>query len=170
MARRVDTDCLLLSVYAEEIKAFQKMIKDLDKAIEKIVKVIDEEQILRSIPGIGPVYAAGILAEIGQIERFDNEAKLAKYAGLSWKEKQSGNYASDNTPLKRTGNAYLRYYLVEAANRVRIQDPVFGEYYQRKYKEVKRTPSKRALVLTARKLVRVIFFLLKNHQIYQEKR
>ena len=167
IADSVDT---VLSVYAEEINAFQKMIKDLDKAIEKIVKVTDEEQILRSIPGIGPVYAAGILAEIGQIDRFDNEAKLAKYAGLSWKEKQSGKYNSDNTPLKRTGNAYLRYYLVEAANRVRIQDPVFGEYYQRKYNEVKHTPSKRALVLTARKLIRVIFFLLKNHQIYQEKR
>ncbi|NMV51021.1 IS110 family transposase, partial [Lactobacillus reuteri] len=159
IANSVDT---VLSVYAEEIKAFQKMIKDLDKAIEEVTKVIGkEEEVLRSIPGIGPVYAAGILAEIGQINRFDNEAKLAKYAGLSWREKQSGGYASDNTPLKRTGNAYLRYYLVEAANRVRIQDPVFGEYYQRKYKEVKHTPSKRALVLTARKLIRVIFFLLK---------
>ncbi|MBD8087575.1 IS110 family transposase [Limosilactobacillus sp. c11Ua_112_M] len=168
IANSVDT---VLSVYAEEIKAFQKIIKGLDKAIEEVMKVIGkEEEVLRSIPGIGPVYAAGILAEIGQIDRFDNEAKLAKYAGLSWKEKQSGNYASDNTPLKRTGNAYLRYYFVEAANRVRIQDPVFGKYYQRKYKEVKRTPSKRALVLTARKLIRVIFFLLKNHQIYQEKR
>lgn len=108
----------VLSVYAEEIKAFQKMIKDLDKSIEKVVKVTDDEQILRSIPGIGPVYAAGILAEIGQIDRFDNEAKLAKYAGLSWREKQSGSYTSDNTPLKRTGNTYLRYYLVEAANLV----------------------------------------------------
>lgn len=160
----------VLSVYAEEIKAFQKMIKDLDKSIEKVVKVTDDEQILRSIPGIGPVYAAGILAEIGQIDRFDNEAKLAKYAGLSWREKQSGSYTSDNTPLKRTGNTYLRYYLVEAANLVRTHDPVFGEYYQRKYKKVKHTPSKRALVLTARKLIRVIYFLLKNHQIYQEKR
>lgn len=145
----------VLSVYAEEIKAFQKMIKDLDKSIEKVVKVTDDEQILRSIPGIGPVYAAGI---------------LAKYAGLSWREKQSGSYTSDNTPLKRTGNTYLRYYLVEAANLVRTHDPVFGEYYQRKYKKVKHTPSKRALVLTARKLIRVIYFLLKNHQIYQEKR
>ena len=160
----------VLSVYAEEIKAFQKMIKDLDKSIEKVVKVTDDEQILRSIPGIGPVYAAGILAEIGQIDRFDNEAKLDKYAGLSWREKQSGSYTSDNTPLKRTGNTYLRYYLVEAANLVRTHDPVFGEYYQRKYKKVKHTPSKRALVLTARKLIRVIYFLLKNHQIYQEKR
>ena len=145
----------VLSVYAAEIKTFQKMIKDLDKSIEKVVKVTDDEQILRSIPGIGPVYAAGILAE---------------YAGLSWREKQSGSYTSDNTPLKRTGNTYLRYYLVEAANLVRTHDPVFGEYYQRKYKEVKHTPSKRALVLTARKLIRVIYFLLKNHQIYQEKR
>ena len=160
----------VLSVYAAEIKTFQKMIKDLDKSIEKVVKVTDDEQILRSIPGIGPVYAAGILAEIGQIDRFDNEAKLAKYAGLSWREKQSGSYTSDNTPLKRTGNTYLRYYLVEAANLVRTHDPVFGEYYQRKYKKVKHTPSKRALVLTARKLIRVIYFLLKNHQIYQEKR
>lgn len=168
IANSVDT---VLSVYAEEIKAFQKMIKDLDNAIEEVMKIIgEEEKVLRSIPGIGPVYAAGILAEIGQIERFDNEAKLAKYAGLSWREKQSGGYASDNTPLKRTGNAYLRYYLVKAANQVRIQDPVFGEYYQRKYKEVKHTPSKRAFVLTARKLIMVIFFLLKNHQIYQEKR
>nr|WP_310735479.1 transposase [Limosilactobacillus agrestis] len=66
----------------------------------------------------------------------DNEAKLAKYAGLSCREKQSGSYTSDNTPLKRTGNTYLRYYLVEAANPVRMHDPVFGEYYQRKYKEV----------------------------------
>lgn len=138
----------VLSVYAAETKAFQKMIKDLDKSIEKVVKVTDDEQILRSIPGIGPVYAAGI---------------LAKYAGLSWREKQSGSYTSDNTPLKRTGNTYLRYYLVEAANLVRTHDPVFGEYYQRKYKEVKHTPSKRALVLTARKLIRVIYFLLKNH-------
>ena len=145
----------VLSVYAAEAKAFQKMIKDLDKSIEKVVKVTDDEQILRSIPGIGPVYAAGI---------------LAKYAGLSWREKQSESYTSDNTPLKRTGNTYLRYYLVEAANLVRTHDPVFGEYYQRKYKEVKHTPSKRALVLTARKLIRVIYFLLKNHQIYQEKR
>nr|WP_259393985.1 transposase [Limosilactobacillus agrestis] len=45
------------------------MIKDLDKSIEKVVKVTDDEQILRSISGIGPVYAAGILAEIGQIDR-----------------------------------------------------------------------------------------------------
>lgn len=166
MADSVDT---VLSVYATEIKTFMKIINDLDKAIAKLVQTIPEEQILRSIPGIGPVFAAGILAEIGQIERFDEETSLASYAGLTWRQKQSGNYNSSTTPLIRSGDHYLRYYLVEAANRVKLEDEVFNNYYKRKYQEVSQTPHKRALVLTARKLIRVIFFLLKNHQIYEQR-
>ena len=60
--------------------------------------------------------ATGILAEIGQIERFPDQSQLAKYAGLTWKRKQSGNFESENTKLSQTGNRYFRYYLVEAAN------------------------------------------------------
>ncbi|BDP94231.1 hypothetical protein EfmGK941_12360 [Enterococcus faecium] len=56
---------------------------------------------LTSIPGVGKVYAAGLIAEIGQIERFEDQTKLAKYAGLSWKVNQSGNYQSQNTPLTK---------------------------------------------------------------------
>ncbi|MED2785304.1 transposase [Bacillus thuringiensis] len=41
-----------------------------------------EARYLTSVPGIGVVYAAGIIAEVGQIERFENEAQLAKYTGL----------------------------------------------------------------------------------------
>jgi len=80
------------------------------------VQTIPEYQCLTSIPGVGKVYAAGMLAEIGQIERFKDQANLAKYAGLTWSKNQSGNYNSENTPLNRSGNRYLRYYLVEAAN------------------------------------------------------
>ena len=38
--------------------------------------------VLTSIPGIGPVYSAGIMAEIGDINRFESQAKLAKYVDL----------------------------------------------------------------------------------------
>jgi len=123
-----------------------------------------------SIPGIGKVYCAGILAEIGQIERFEDQAKLAKYAGLYWKRKQSGSYESERTSLTRTGNHYLRYYLIEAANSVRRYEPVYNEYYQKKYNEVPRYQHKRALVLTARKLVRLVDVLLRNHQLYTPER
>lgn len=70
----------ILSVIAGQIRGIEKSIKELDKAIEQLVVVLPEYQCLTSIPGIGKVYAAGMIAEIGQIERFDDQTKLAKYA------------------------------------------------------------------------------------------
>lgn len=69
---------IILACLVKSIQAFQKQIKILDQAIEDLVVILPEYQCLRSIPGIGPVYAAGLLAEIGQIERFEDQAKLAK--------------------------------------------------------------------------------------------
>lgn len=161
---------IILACIVKNIQAIQKQIKILDKAIEDLVVIFPEYQSLRSIPGIGPVYAAGLLAEIGQIERFDNQAKLAKYAGLTWKVSQSGSFQSENTPLIKTGNRYFRYYLVEATNSVRMHLPEFKAYYQKKYKEVPKHQHKRAIVLTARKLVRLVDVLLRNHQLYTPPR
>jgi hypothetical protein len=72
--------------------------------------------------------------------------------------------------LARTGNRYLRYYLVEAANLVRRHEPEYHAFYQKKYREVQKHSHKRALVLTARKLVRLIDALLRNNQIYAPKK
>src|SRR5690606_1362054 len=110
--------------------------------------------------------SAGIQAEIGQIERFESEAKIAKYAGLYWRKHQSGRFTADDTSLSRNGNQYLRYYLVEAASSVRRHDSEFKEYYSKKYDEVPKHQHKRALVLTARKLVRLVDALLRKNQIY----
>lgn len=161
---------IVLATYALMINTLKNQIRSLEKAIKAILVTLPESQSLLSIPGIGPVYSAGILAEIGQIERFENEAKLAKYAGLYWKRKQSGNYESERTSLTRAGNHYLRYYLVEAANSVKLREPVYREYYNKKYNEVPKNQHKRALVLTARKLVRMVDVLLRNHQLYAPER
>jgi hypothetical protein len=50
-----------------------------------------------------------------------------------------------------------------------VHDPVFAEYYAKKKAEPKQFAHKRALALTARKLVRLVFFLLKTNQLYQPK-
>lgn len=146
------------------IRTFEKQIKELDKSIERIMQGVS--QTLQSIPGVGPVFTAGIIAEIGQIERFDNEEKIAKYAGLYWSKHQSGRFTADVTSLSRNGNQYLRYYLVEAANSVRRQIPEYSDYYAKKYREVPKHQHKRALVLTARKFVRLVDALLRKNQIY----
>lgn len=77
---------LVLGIIANEIKFLKKQIKEIEKAIIALLETISEAQclFLLSIPGLGPVYTAGLIAEIGQIERFDDQSKLAKYAGLTW--------------------------------------------------------------------------------------
>lgn len=160
----------ILGVLARNIRGLEKSIKDLDKAIIDIVLSMPEYKCLESIPGVGPVYAAGIIAEIGQIQRFDDQTKIAKYAGLYWKQNQSGNQASENTPLAKRGNRYLRYYLVEAANSVRNREPEYQAFYKKKYAETPRHKHKRAIVLTARKFVRLVDVLLRNHQLYMPDR
>ena len=59
-----------------------------------------------------------------------------------------------------------RYYLLEAANSVRRCDSEFRRYYDLKFKEVNKYQHKRALALTARKLVRLVFRLLKDNRLY----
>lgn len=150
------------------IKAFEDEIKIIDKAITKAIKGINttEYQSLNSIPGIGPVLASGILAEVGTITSFNSHDALAKYAGLTWRVNQSGDYSADDTRMTKTGNKYLRYYLIEAANSVKNNIPEYKDFYLKKYGEVTTHQHKRALALTSRKLVRLIFGLLTKNQIY----
>jgi transposase len=146
------------------IQHLESEVKKLDKEIAKIMKGIP--QTLTSVKGIGPVFAAGIIAEVGDISRFTNHADLAKYAGLVWSQNQSGEFEAEETSRMRTGNKYLRYYLVQAADSIRKNDAEYGAFYQKKHDEVPKHKHKRALVLTARKLVRLVFMLLKTNKMY----
>ena len=63
------------------IRTIQEQLKSLKKAIEDHLDAIP--QTLDSVPGIGPIFASGILAEIGDIGQFNSHKQLAKYAGLA---------------------------------------------------------------------------------------
>ncbi|WP_338026314.1 IS110 family transposase [Cohnella algarum] len=153
-----------LSVTLSVIKNMEAEVKKLDRQIDKIMKGF--QQTLTSVKGIGAVYAAGILAEIGDISRFDDHNALAKFAGLVWNKYQSGDFEAEDTERVMTGNKYLRYYLVEAADKVRKYDSEYEAFYHKKFNEVTKHQHKRALVLTARKLVRLVFMLLKTKKLY----
>jgi transposase len=165
-ASMVEPVNLILSSSLLTIRTLSAQLKPLDKAIAAQLAVTPP-QTLSSVPGLGPVFTAGIVAEIGDVNRFEREESLAKFAGLTWRRHQSGEFEGEDRPLSRTGNAYLRYYLVEAANSVRHSCPEFGSYYQKKFGEATRHKHRRALVLTARKLVRLIHSMLRSGRIYQ---
>ena len=88
------------------------------------------------------------MAEIGDINRFPNQAALAKYAGLAWTQHQSGNFEAEYTRLINSGNRYLKYYLCEATLSLVKCDTEYKRFYQLKYNEVNRYKHKRALALT----------------------
>ncbi len=156
---------IILSTTMANIRSLTSQLKTLDKTIAAELQAIP--QTLASVPGLGPVWTAGLIAELGDIRRFADDDAIAQFAGLTWPARESGQFQADDTPLSQRGNRYLRYYLVEAANSVRRHCPEYADYYAAKYTETPKHPHQRALVLTARKLVRLIDALLRSQTMYR---
>lgn len=155
----------VLATTLASIRSLQAQLKTLDTTITR--ELAGLPQTLESVPGLGPVWTAGLVAELGAISRFEDDAAIAQYAGLTWSAYQSASYQSEDTAMTKRGNAYLRYYIIEAANSVRLHCPEYKAYYAAKVAETPRHAHKRALVLTARKLVRLIHALLRTGTPYQ---
>lgn len=163
------------------ITFLQRQLADLSRHMATLAAALPGCAHLDSIPGIGRVYAAGLVAEIQAPHRFmtdpkgqprsrhGGQAALAKFAGLWWPRSQSGDFEAQDRRLAKSGNRYLRYYLVEAANSVRQREPAYAAFYARKHAEATCHQHHRAIVLTARKLVNLVFALLLEDRDYQRR-
>jgi len=134
-------------------------INALDKQIKAIMIEIDSP--ILTIPGISYTLGSIILAEIGNIENFQNPNKLLAFAGLEPSTHQSGKYSATSTPMVKRGSSYLRWALLQAALLITQHDSTFKAYASKKEQEGKH----HYVVLShvGRKLVRVIFHLLKHN-------
>lgn len=160
-----------IAISFSTIKFYEDTINLIDKEITKLVKgssYEDEIKVLSSIPGISTVFATCIVSELGDARSFKSDDALAKYAGIFWSQNDSGSFASEDHRLKKTGNVYLRYYLIEATSSVIRNNHVFFDFYSKKLCEVKTHKESRALVLTSRKFIRLIYKLLKDNKLYQD--
>jgi len=111
----------ILSWTLKDIRHLEAQIKVVDRRIAHEPDARTTR--LLTVPGLGPVFAAGILAEIGDITDFPDDNQLAPFAGLTGPPDASDQRVGEPTPLARTGNASRRHDLVEAANSVRRQTP-----------------------------------------------
>jgi len=145
------------------IQNLQGEIDLVDDEIKSIMQEIDSP--ILTIPGIGYILGAIILSEIGSIENFDNHGKLLAFAGLEPSTYQSGKFTADKTSMVKHGSAYLRWGLLQAARLVAYRDETFAQYYAKKKSEGKHHFV--ALSHVAKKLVRVLFQLLKTNQAFE---
>lgn len=179
--------CLLR--WLELIETLEKQLRTCDRTLALQCADDGDIQHLQAIGGIGATFAAGLVAELRPTQRFfiddhldlhtglrrphtlaQAQAAAAKLAGLWWPRSQSGNFEAQDRHLPRACNPYLRYYLVEAANHVREYVDDYRLFYDRKFSEATKHHHRRAIVLTARKLLRLVFALLHKHQAYQPRR
>lgn len=113
------------------MRAPKEKVKILDKASEQQIAIIPNT--LTSSPDIDKVYSADIIAEIGDIRRFDTQASVVKLSILVWTKHQSDNFGTDHSRMIKFGNRYLRYYLLETATSVKGCDLEFWRYYDIKH-------------------------------------
>ena len=147
----------------QTILFLQSQIDDIDKELKNVIDELNSP--ILSIPGISYVTAAYILAEIGDINNFDSPAKLQAFAGLDPSTYQSGKFTASNSRMVKRGSKYLRWALLTATRLVCMRDKTFNDYKNKKMAEGKHYFV--ALSHTSKKLIRVIYYLLKTNQSYQ---
>ena len=120
---------------------------------------------LTTIPGIGYNMAAMIIAEAGDLSRFETPDKLLAYAGMSPSTYQSGQLKNCYPHMEKRGSRYLRYALYNATKYVCRWDPTFAAYLEKKRSEGKHYNV--ALSHATKKLVRLIFALERSGEPYR---
>ena len=151
--------CIQIKMTIELIELLESQIKDIEKQVSEFIKKSDN--VITSIPGIADTTAAIIISEIGDINRFNNPSQVLAFAGLDPSVKQSGTFNASSTRMSKRGSSLLRYALILAANNVQLNTKTFSNYYN-----IKRAQGKlhyNALGHCAGKLIRIIFYMLKNN-------
>jgi transposase len=150
---------LLLEEQRREVETEIENLRTTERFIQKA-------ELLKTIPGLGPVNIACILARYGEIGRFSNSRQAVSYGGLSPTMRQSGKSSGLGGPITKSGNALLRAYLTQAAlaviKRGNEHDPLYLWYLQVR----RRRGWKKARVALARKLLAVAFGVLKHERAF----
>jgi transposase len=157
---------IALRNYISLLKSHQSSLADLQAHLLKLASSLPENALLRSIPGVGPLTAATIQAEIGDIKRFPSVKQLTAFAGLDSSVYESGTFKSNQNRISKRGSSYLRtalYQATVAGISKQVNGPrneVLSRYYQLKRSQGKL--SKVAIVATANKLLRMIYGVWSN--------
>lgn len=149
----------------EAITACDDFVIRLEEEMSRHLKEIPYSRLLLSMKGIGRITAAGLIGEVGDFNSFDTQRELLKHAGFDLFEISSGKLRGSRRISKR-GRPLLRKLLFFAALNTVRKGGIMHVHYQRHLgKGMKRI---KALVAIARKLLGIIFALVRTKHEYQE--
>jgi transposase len=143
-----------------QIELIKEQLKEIDKKIEEFS--IETDSPILSIPGISHFSGTSILAELGEISNYSKPSQIIKFAGVAPYEYESSQYKAEHTAITKKGSKYLRKTLYQIILPVIQHNEVFKRYYQLKLSQGKGHRCAQGHCI--RKLLRVIFHLLKTNQ------
>ena len=157
-----ETKALEMQYYLDQIELNTAYIRRYEAAIREIMNEIDSP--ITTIPGIGLVLGAMILAELGDVTRFATPEKVLAFAGLDPSIYQSGKYTPASGTMVKRGSPQLRWALLMAARSTIVHNPNIAIYYQKNLSEGKHYNVICSHI--AKKLVRILYSLLKKNTPY----
>jgi transposase len=142
-------------------------IKKVEIEMKKLLKLLDLK--LETIPGIDTVTAIALVAHIGDIKRFRNADKLAKFSGIAPVNFSSAGKGKDKKSKQGNRELYGVFYFlavqqIQVSKKGTPRNPVFLQYYKRKVSEGK--TKIQALVCVMRRLNNIIYGMMKNKSEY----
>jgi len=157
-AAQLQVRCLLA-----QMDLLEEQRQLVDDALAQLMDQVPQH--LTSLPGVGPTTGAALLAEIGDIQRFDAPEKLVAYAGIDATVYQTGQFEARQMHMSKRGSPYLRHALWQAASMAILHDEELRAYYDRKRKEGKAHGT--ALGAVCRKLITRVYIVLKENRPYE---
>lgn len=159
---------IVLKSHRAVIKYLEKQIKKLEKAINDKLDnnsgLKEKKELLKTIPGIGDVSAAVLLTETNEFSTFTSPKQLAAYAGISPCQHESGSSIHKKPKISKVGNSKIRSTLyLSSLSCIRSNSP-FKKFYERLREKGK--PAKVALIAVARKLLHIIFAIIKSGKAF----
>ena len=170
----------LIQININMVRTLEKSISDIENTIYKLIENDKKQdmpvlalilELLCSIPGIGLMTAATILAEVGDFSAFQKPGKLVAYFGIDPSVKQSGKFEGTQNKMSKRGSRFLRRVIYTSAlacirkkRNGELINPVLYEYYQKKCVN---KPKKVALGAVMHKLVGIIFAVIRDKKPFE---
>lgn len=151
------------------LESIESKIKNSEKDISLEVESLEDADLLTTIHGIGPYSALLIYSEIGDVNRFPDPEKLCSYGGIVPAVDQSGPRTRRGS-ITRQGSSLLRWVLIQAVWIHIRHDTYLTRYFHRivKRKGGNKRARKRAAVATARKMLHVIYAMLRDGKPFDD--
>lgn len=172
--KRIEASLLLaVSPLLDQLESLGKAIEHYDEQIDRLSReAFPATEVLRQIPGVGPMTALAFAATVDDPDRFAKLRNVAAYAGLVSKARASGDY-NPQLGITKAGDSLLRKLLVNSATYIvgsRAPDSDLKRIADRLCERGGQAARAKARIATARKLSILLMSLLKTGEVYEPLR